>query len=91
MVVHLIDRVVSRCHTVRSMPTCAVLKDNCQDACSFLDGAGRPMPPCIVMERGESLDMWARRNNRDMDQFTCMQVLLSCYYMHEVNLDTVLS
>ena len=49
------------------------------------------MPPCIVMERGESLDMWARRNNRDMDQFTCMQVLLSCYYMHEVNLDTVLS
>jgi hypothetical protein len=27
-----------------------------------------------VMERGESLDKWVQRNQRDMDMFTCMQV-----------------
>ena len=42
--------------------------------CRFVDGNGMPMPPCIVMEKGESLDRWVRRNHRDMDQFTCMQV-----------------
>jgi UDP-N-acetyl-D-mannosaminuronic acid transferase (WecB/TagA/CpsF family) len=41
---------------------------------SFLDGNGRPMPPCIVMEKGESLDVWVQRNKRVMDQFTAMQV-----------------
>ena len=40
----------------------------------FVDGNGRPMPPCIVMEKGESLDMWVQRNKRAMDVFTCMQV-----------------
>jgi hypothetical protein len=43
---------------------------------SFVDGYGRPMPPCIVMERGESLNMWVQRNKRVMDTFTCMQVQL---------------
>lgn len=41
---------------------------------AFVDGRGHPMPPCIVMEKGESLDRWAQRNKRAMDPFTCMQV-----------------
>jgi hypothetical protein len=40
----------------------------------FKDDFGHAMPPCIVMERGESLDKWVQRNKRKMDMFTCMQV-----------------
>jgi hypothetical protein len=40
----------------------------------FVDANGHPMPPCIVMEKGESLDRWLQRNRRGMDPFTCMQV-----------------
>jgi hypothetical protein len=40
----------------------------------FKDAFGDTMPPCIVMERGESLDKWVQRNQRAMDMFTCMQV-----------------
>jgi hypothetical protein len=40
----------------------------------FKDAFGHTMPACIVMERGESLDKWVQRNQRDMDIFTCMQV-----------------
>ena len=32
------------------------------------DPAGVPLPPCIVMERGESLDRWSARNRPDMWQ-----------------------
>lgn len=42
---------------------------------AFVDANGRPMPPCIVMERGESLNKWVVRNKREMDTFTCMQVM----------------
>jgi hypothetical protein len=42
----------------------------------FQDAFGRSMPPCIVMEWGESLDRWVLRNKRSMDMFTCMQVQL---------------
>ena len=41
---------------------------------AFVDARGHPMPPCIVMEKGESLDRWVQRNKRAMDPFTCMQV-----------------
>jgi hypothetical protein len=27
--------------------------------------SGWPLPPCIIIERGESLDMWARRIDPD--------------------------
>ena len=30
-----------------------------------VDGDGKPLPPCIVMERGESLDIWAMRAQPD--------------------------
>lgn len=38
------------------------------------DTSGNPLPPCIVMEKGESLDLWMMRNRRTMDTYTCMQV-----------------
>jgi hypothetical protein len=42
----------------------------------FVDRYEHALPPCIVMEKGESLDRWVKRNRRDLDQFTCMQVRL---------------
>jgi hypothetical protein len=54
------------------LPRLHALVDN-RDG-QFKDAFGHMMPPCIVMERGESLDMWVRRNKRKMDMFTCMQV-----------------
>ena len=32
---------------------------------SIKDPMGHPLPPCIVMERGESLDIWAERAKPD--------------------------
>lgn len=47
------------------------------DAGRIADALGRPLPPCIVMERGESLDIWRMRNAHDgIDVFTALQVLL---------------
>jgi hypothetical protein len=57
---------------VQFLPRLHALVDN-QDG-QFQDAFGRSMPPCIVMERGESLDKWVQRNKRAMDTFTCMQV-----------------
>ena len=34
----------------------------------MVDPAGHPLPPCIVMERGESLDLWSDRNAPDRAQ-----------------------
>lgn len=33
-----------------------------------VDPYGHPLPPCIVMERGESLDMWSARAKPDRTQ-----------------------
>jgi hypothetical protein len=35
---------------------------------SLVDPAGYPLPPCIVMERGESLDLWSQRAKPDRSQ-----------------------
>ena len=32
---------------------------------TILDPMGNSLPPCIVMERGESLDIWAERAQPD--------------------------
>ena len=32
----------------------------------LLDPSGNKLPPCIIMERGESLDEWSRRRKPDM-------------------------
>jgi hypothetical protein len=44
----------------------------------FVDAFGAPMPPCISMEKGESLDMWSSRNGNGngMDMITGLQVSL---------------
>ena len=35
---------------------------------AIVDPAGHALPPCIVMERGESLDIWSARNAPDHSQ-----------------------
>jgi hypothetical protein len=32
------------------------------------------MPPCIIMEKGESLDVWIAKPGTDLDFFTGLQV-----------------
>jgi len=39
-----------------------------------VDAHGQPLPPCIVMEKGESLDVWMKRNRDGMDMVTGLQV-----------------
>lgn len=38
------------------------------DDASFTDPSGNVMPPCVVMERGESLDIWSARARPDRIQ-----------------------
>jgi hypothetical protein len=38
----------------------------------LVDPSGKKLPPCIIMERGESLDEWCRRNQPDF--LTSMRV-----------------
>ena len=33
---------------------------------NLLDPSGNKLPPCLIMERGESLDEWSRRRKPDM-------------------------
>jgi hypothetical protein len=41
---------------------------------SFVDAFGAPMPACISMEKGESLDIWSSRNGNGIDMITGLQV-----------------
>ena len=56
------------------LPAVHAIVDNSEG--KLRDGNGHPLPSCIVMEKGESLDIWRKRSVRGMDTFTCMQVLL---------------
>lgn len=40
----------------------------------YTDAHGVPLPPCIVMEKGESLDHWAARGGDGVDSVTGLQV-----------------
>lgn len=40
----------------------------------FRDRYGGAMPPCIVMEKGEALDVWAARSGGALDMVTGLQV-----------------
>lgn len=42
--------------------------------CCFKDGHGAPMPPCIAMKKGESLDIWSERGGEGLDMITTLQV-----------------
>jgi hypothetical protein len=35
---------------------------------TVVDASGNPLPPCIVMERGEALDFWVARARPDRTQ-----------------------
>jgi hypothetical protein len=35
---------------------------------SVVDACGNPLPPCIVMERGEAMDIWVARARPDRAQ-----------------------
>lgn len=40
----------------------------------FVDGDGNDLPPCIIMEKGESLDLWAASTGDGLDMVTGLQV-----------------
>jgi hypothetical protein len=40
----------------------------------FVDATGIPMPPCIVMERGESLPVWAAKHPAGVDLPSALHV-----------------
>lgn len=47
---------------------------------SVVDPQGNPLPPCIVMERGESLDIWSERAKPDRMQSFSVR---ACIPLHE--------
>lgn len=38
------------------------------------DAVGEALPPCIIMEKGEALNIWSRRNKGGLDHMTALQV-----------------
>jgi hypothetical protein len=54
------------------LPQLRNLVDNASG--EMLDARGRPFPPCIVMEKGESLDVWRKRSRDGLDMVTGLQV-----------------
>lgn len=54
------------------VPRVAVVHDNNDN--SFTDPNGVPMPPLVVLERGQAFDEWAKRMNPDIN--TVAKVLL---------------
>jgi hypothetical protein len=44
---------------------------------TVVDASGNPLPPCIVMERGEALDFWVARARPDRAQ--ALSVCLPTY------------
>jgi hypothetical protein len=42
---------------------------------AFLDAHGHLLPPCIIMEKGEALDLWSKSTGEGMDTVTGLQVL----------------
>jgi hypothetical protein len=50
----------------------------------FTDATGKALPPCIVMEKGEALSIYSRRNKGGLDRMTALQVLMcSCFDLYE--------
>jgi hypothetical protein len=46
---------------------------------SSCDGFGRPLPPCLVMEKGESLDHWSDRAKPDIFQAVGVRTTLYAF------------
>lgn len=53
----------SSCPLGAFLPQAKAIVDNAEG--EFRDPHGHQMPPCIIMEKGESLDMWCRRAEPD--------------------------
>jgi hypothetical protein len=45
----------------------------------LMDTHGCPLPSCIVMEKGEALDLWTKSTGEGIDMVTGLQV---CYQSH---------
>jgi hypothetical protein len=46
---------------------------------TVVDPFGNPLPPCIVMERGEALDFWVARARPDRTQ--ALSVCFPTYFL----------
>eukprot|EP00892_Ulva_mutabilis_P003621 jgi/Ulvmu1/1630/UM113_0007.1 len=57
------------------LPALRNIMDGSSAASTVVDGHGYPLPPCIVMEKGESLDVWMQRNRGGVDMITGLQVI----------------
>eukprot|EP00892_Ulva_mutabilis_P004011 jgi/Ulvmu1/1982/UM012_0144.1 len=57
------------------LPALRNIADGSSIAPLVVDGHGHPMPPCVVMEKGESLDVWMQRNRGGVDMITGLQVI----------------
>ena len=55
----------------RFLPRVHAIMDNADG--EHRDSNDYALPSCIVMEKGESLDIWRQRSVKGMDTFTCMQ------------------
>lgn len=42
----------------------------------ILDRFGNSLPPCIIMEKGEALDLWAKSTGDGLDMITGLQVTI---------------
>jgi hypothetical protein len=56
----------------------------------LVDAYGYPLPPCIVMERGESLDIWAARAQPDRSQAFTVR-LASFHTRDDMSLQGIIS
>ena len=68
VVMHSDERSLRKADVFRQMPDAAArflpqVEAVCDDA---VDPRGRPLPPCIVMEKGESLQEWSNRAEPDV-------------------------
>jgi hypothetical protein len=60
---------------VASLMQLRIVEDNV--AKTVMDACGNPLPPCIVMERGEALDFWVARARPDR-----ASAISVCFYLH---------
>lgn len=55
------------------LPECRAISDP-EKGTGCVDKHENPLPPCIVMEKGEALDKWAARSDEGLDFVTGLQV-----------------
>ena len=55
------------------------------------DAKGSSLPPCIIMEKGEALDVWIDNSGEKIDLFTGLQVLPLHITLHVCSTSVVLA